>query len=279
MKIKNGKEVINCWFYIRYIDIYIFMNKNNDENQIENISRNEEDNFNDIESKKFINSKEKSENKNFQKSFEIIFKLVILIFFLFKYSYLINRVIQRVFLGNKSYLITSEKILWKNNSIINLTKIEEEIKMYANNSLNIEIKDNLYKRDNPKVSLIIPVYNQESFIKKIYSNILNQILKDIEIIFVDDFSTDNSSKIIEEIMKEDKRIVNINNKENKGAFYSRNIGVLNSKGEYILCVDIDDFLLNDILIKSYETAKLYDLDILQFYVMAGDLKKNIFWKV
>ena len=62
------------------------------------------------------------------------------------------------------------------------------------------------------------------------------------------------------------------------AFYSRNKGILISRGEYILIVDPDDLLLNDILIKSYETAKKYDLDILQFYVIIGSSIKNNVWK-
>ena len=163
--------------------------------------------------------------------------------------------------------------------MINIKKIKEEIQSYENISININNKQDLIRRKYPKVSLIIPVYNQAQYIKRIYSNILNQTLKDIEIIFVDDLSTDNSASIIKELMEEDKRIVYIKNKENMGAFFSRNNGVINSRGEYVLLVDIDDFLLNDILLKSYETAKMYDLDILQFYVMAGDIKKNVFWKV
>ena len=137
----------------------------------------------------------------------------------------------------------------------------------------------LYRREKPKVSLIIPVYNQKKFIRKIYTCIENQSLKDIEIIFVDDCSTDDSYQTIEALMMIDKRIVYIKNKENRGVFYTRNKGVINARGEYILLVDIDDYLLNDILLKSYETAKFYDLDIVHFYVMAGDFKKNVFWKV
>jgi glycosyltransferase involved in cell wall biosynthesis len=127
--------------------------------------------------------------------------------------------------------------------------------------------------------LILPVYNQEKYIKKIYTCIERQSLKDIEIVFVDDFSTDNSYQIIKELMNIDKRIVYIKNEENRGVFYTRNKGVINARGEYILLVDIDDYLLNDILLKSYETAKIYDLDIVHFYVLAGDFKKNVFWKV
>ena len=70
-------------------------------------------------------------------------------------------------------------------------------------------------------------------------------------------------------MVKDKRIIYLKNQVNKKQFYSINFGVLNSKGEYILSVDPDDFILNNILIKAYETAKLYDLDILQFYMLEG----------
>ena len=176
-------------------------------------------------------------------------------------------------------LITSEKLLWKNNTEVNLTKISEEIGRYQKMRPTFNNKEELYKRENPKISLIMTVHNQEKFIEKIYTCIEQQSLKDIEMIFVDDFSTDNSSQYIKELMKIDKRIVYIKNEENKGAFYSRNKGVLNAKGEYILLVDIDDYLLNDILFKSYETAKLYNLDIVRFYVIVGDFKKNVFWKV
>jgi glycosyltransferase involved in cell wall biosynthesis len=183
--------------------------------------------------------------------------------------------------GNKTKknLNTDDFIFWENNTKVNLTKIEEEISSYENMTPTFSYKDLLYKRRRPKVSLIIPVYNQEKYIKKIYVTIENQNLKSLEIIFVDDCSSDNSSNVIKELMEIDKRIVYIKNKENKGAFYSRNIGVLNSKGEYVFCADVDDYLLNDILYKSYITSITYNLDILQFYAMAGDFKKNIWWKV
>jgi len=180
---------------------------------------------------------------------------------------------------NNFNYVTSNKIFWKNNKEINFTKINEEISMYENMTPSFNNKDELYKRENPKVSIIITVYNQEKFIKKIYVTIEQQSLKDIEIIFVDDCSKDNSSKTIEELQQIDKRIVYVKNEENKGVFYSRNNGVMHARGEYIVLIDVDDYLLNDILIKSYETAKMYNLDILQYYVMAGDFKKNVFWKV
>ena len=256
------------------------MNDNNNERKIENVEKNEKEEIYDLEMKNLIHSK-----KNYQEeipqshSLLLYIKIIILIILLYKFSLFLNRIIQEEILKTNAYLITSQKIYWKNNKMINIKKINEEIQSYENISININNKQDLIRREYPKVSLIIPVYNQAQYIKRIYSNILNQTLKDIEIIFVDDLSTDNSASIIKELMEEDKRIVYIKNRENMGAFFSRNNGVINSRGEYVLLVDIDDFLLNDILLKSYETAKMYDLDILQFYVMAGDIKKNVFWKV
>ena len=255
------------------------MIENNNERKIENADKNEKEEIYDLEMKNLINSKKNYQEEIPQTYSSFIFlKIIILIILLYKFSKFLNRIIKEEILKTNVYLITSEKIFWKNNTKIDTKMINQEIQSYENISIHINNKEDLVRRNYPKVSLIIPVHNQAQYIKRIYSNILNQTLKDIEIIFVDDLSTDNSSSIIKELMEEDKRIVYIKNKENKGAFYSRNNGVINSRGEYVLLVDIDDFLLNDILIKSYETAKMYDLDILQFYVMAGDIKKNVFWK-
>ena len=103
---------------------------------------------------------------------------------------------------------------------------------------------------------------------------MNQSLKEIEIIFIDDASIDNSVLDIENLMEKDKRIVYLKNKKNRGQFYSRNKAVLYSKGEYVLIVDPDDLLLNNILIKCYDMAIQYNLDIVQFYHLMGDYKEN-----
>ena len=76
------------------------------------------------------------------------------------------------------------------------------------------------KVDNPKISIISPVHNREKYILIFLRSIQNQDFKDIEIIFVDDYSTDNSIKLIEEYKKEDKRIVLLKNKRNKGTLIS-----------------------------------------------------------
>ena len=78
----------------------------------------------------------------------------------------------------------------------------------------------------PKISVIVPIYNSQKTIKKAISSIQNQNMIDIEIILINDFSTDNSSQIIKEIHKNDPRLLIINNNKNMGILYSRCIGVL-----------------------------------------------------
>ena len=87
---------------------------------------------------------------------------------------------------------------------------------------------------------------------------------EIEILLVDDFSTDNSVDIIKKIMLEDKRIKLIQNKKNKGTLYCRSIGVLNAKGKYIMALDNDDLFLFDIFKRCYEEAEKYNHDIIEF---------------
>ena len=127
------------------------------------------------------------------------------------------------------------------------------------------IKD-FKKRDKPKISIITSIYNREKFLSRFLKNLQYQNFKDIEIIFVDDFSKDNSINIIREFQKRDKRIVLIKNKKNKGTFVSRNIGVLHSKGKYINVPDPDDILSKSILKTSYKMAKKFNYDIIRFNI-------------
>ena len=80
-------------------------------------------------------------------------------------------------------------------------------------------------------------------------------------------------------MKNDKRIVYIKNPINKGQFFSRNKGVLSSTGEYVIIIDPDDLLLNNILYKTYETAKMYNLEVVQYYHMIGRYENNTLFPI
>ncbi len=91
-----------------------------------------------------------------------------------------------------------------------------------------------------RVSIIIPCYNQKEYIKEAIESALNQTYPDIEIIVINDGSTDNSAAIIKSFATRHNNIIFIDNKENKGVIYSRNIAIKAASGEYILPLDGDD---------------------------------------
>mgnify|MGYP002521133433 CR=1 FL=1 len=106
----------------------------------------------------------------------------------------------------------------------------------------------------PKVSVIIPVYNTEKYLRKCLDSVCNQTLSDIEIICVNDCSPDNSLEILKEYAKKDNRIKIINFEENKGAAVARNTGIDEAKGEYLGFVDSDDYPDIDFYEKLYNKA-------------------------
>lgn len=152
---------------------------------------------------------------------------------------------------------------------INYFKLNIEInclkKYYILNNNGILInKKKFYKSDNPKVSIISSIYNREKYILRFMRSIQNQFFDDIEIIFVDDYSKDNSIKKIENCQKEDERIILLKNKNNKGTLISRNIGALKAKGEFLIFPDSDDILSQNILSMCYETAKKNNYEMIRF---------------
>ena len=96
------------------------------------------------------------------------------------------------------------------------------------------------KKKKPKISLFLPIYNKEKYILKCIKNLQRQTLKDIEIIAINDHSTDGSLKILMDLAKKDDRIKIINNDKNRGLLYSRAMGILKSTGEYLMNIDPDD---------------------------------------
>ena len=111
-----------------------------------------------------------------------------------------------------------------------------------------------------KVSVVVPIYNTEKYIERCLNSLVSQTLHDIEIICVDDGSSDNSALIVEEFIKKDNRIKLIKQKNLKqGA--ARNNGTKEAVGEYIGFVDSDDWVDIDYYQKLYEAAKKYDADI------------------
>jgi glycosyltransferase involved in cell wall biosynthesis len=130
----------------------------------------------------------------------------------------------------------------------------------------IEKKRIFVKTSNiAKVSVFLPIYNKEKFLFRSINSIQSQSLKNIEIIAVNDGSTDNSLKILRKLSKKDKRIKLINNDRNHGLLYSRAMGIINSSGEYLLNLDPDDKLESNSDLKIlYNKAKKSKLDYILY---------------
>lgn len=111
----------------------------------------------------------------------------------------------------------------------------------------------------PLVSVIVAVYNQESYVGKCLKSIIKQTYRNLQIIVVDDGSTDNSLKIIETFRGKDRRIVVIS-KKNEGVAFARRDGQNVAKGEYVVFVDSDDYLLISAIMDLVELSEKYQVD-------------------
>ncbi len=111
-----------------------------------------------------------------------------------------------------------------------------------------------------KVSVIVPVYNVEKYLQECLESIINQTLKNIEIICVNDGSTDSSLQILNEYAKKDSRIIVIN-KANSGYGNTMNMGINAARGEYIGIIESDDFADKNMFEELYKLAQEYNADI------------------
>lgn len=114
---------------------------------------------------------------------------------------------------------------------------------------------------SPKVSIIIPVYNSETSLQTCLDSAIQQTLNDIEVICVDDCSTDSSSKILHSFSDEDKRARIIKHTANQGEGAARNTGLDNANGEYIFHLDADDTIPLDAMEKLYKVAHGHKSDM------------------
>ncbi|MDR2664218.1 MAG: glycosyltransferase [Puniceicoccales bacterium] len=116
----------------------------------------------------------------------------------------------------------------------------------------------------PKVSICVPVYNEEPYVAAALDSALNQTLEDIEVVCVDDGSTDGSLAILKKYAAKDPRIRILENGKNRGLLYARMRSILASTGEYVLCLDSDDELFLDIARLAYEKAKETGAEVVFF---------------
>ena len=129
--------------------------------------------------------------------------------------------------------------------------------------------------ENPEVTAVIPVYNSKNYINRCIKSIQNQNMSNIEIILVNDFSTDDTLNYTLSLQEEDPRIKIINNKKNMGILYSRSVGALSAKGKYIFPIDNDDMYLGEELFSSITyIADKGNFDIVEFKGMQTSQKGN-----
>ncbi|MBR1424623.1 glycosyltransferase [bacterium] len=131
---------------------------------------------------------------------------------------------------------------------------------YIINVLKNQFNNSIKNTDSPKISVIIPVYNVEKYIAKCLDSIINQSFEDIEIICINDGSTDYSSKILDQYSKRDSRIKVINI-EHQGVSVVRNTGIALARGEYISFIDADDWISPNFYELMYNEAKKENADI------------------
>jgi glycosyltransferase involved in cell wall biosynthesis len=204
-------------------------------------------------------------NENNDQKTQILFLIIIMIFLIISF----------ILKGPEKNNIEN-KILrffkYKKKELIHYKDFEKElpsIKEYVNS-----LKNNLIKNDinyteivNPKVSFIASVYNKEKYLASFISSIQNQLLKEFEIILVDDCSIDRSIDIINDFKNYDKRIKLIQNKKNMGSLFTRYNGAIHAKGEFIIFVDADDIILKEGIFKAYNHITRKNLDIVEFHAV------------
>lgn len=129
---------------------------------------------------------------------------------------------------------------------------------------------------NDLISVIVPIYNVELYLQKCIDSILNQTYSNLEIILVDDGSTDSSSIICDMYLEKDNRIKVIH-KKNGGLSNARNIGVKNAQGKYVAFIDSDDYISEDYIESLYRLICEYsaDISVCRFRYVFGDVEDQI----
>jgi len=218
--------------------------------------------------------KDNNKGKNIARKISLIL-LIILLITIIVFIILLNISEKEKKYSEDDYVDNKEEVIENKSENVNMSLIyynatsrKENLKIgkaYIEKCLNDNLIKKFEKVDNPIISVIIPIFNCEKTIKYAISSIQNQNVTNIEIILINDFSKDNSLNIIEELQNYDKRIVIINNEKNMGSLYTRSIGILMAKGDYVFALDNDDmFFQEDIFDVTYKIAIKGKFDIVGF---------------
>ena len=180
------------------------------------------------------------------------------------FTFLIKLLTKKVFFGKIDNKFKVGGIFMKKKRLIKNSLSLLISLLFIINIFNIPIHANV----SPLVSVVVPVYNSASYLPRCLDSISNQTLKNIEIICVNDGSTDNSLSILNQYAEKDSRF-KIFSQENQGCWSARNLGLKNATGEYISFVDSDDYIENNTYEIAYNTAHEHDDDILFFGIYWG----------
>jgi len=158
---------------------------------------------------------------------------------------------------------SKDLISFRNSNIDNISSTN-------NIKENEKIKNEINLINKTKISIILPIFNCQKTIIPTIRSIQNQNMKEFEIILVNDFSSDNSLKIIQELAYKDHRIKIIKNNKNMGTLYSRCVGTLNAKGKYTFPLDNDDLFMDYNLFEIiFKEAEKGNFDIVGFKAIRG----------
>jgi len=163
-----------------------------------------------------------------ENSFTFFLKIIIFLLLIF---FLKNKSSANIKTLNVSTINTKININKMANQSMRLDHEFSEYQEYFQSAKEGKIlyEENLVYSQNPLISVVIPLYNVENYINATLTSVQNQKMKDIEIILIDDFSTDNSIKYVKEVQKKDPRILIFKNKKNMGVLYSKSLGVLKAR--------------------------------------------------
>jgi len=211
-----------------------------------------------------------------ENSFTFFLKIIIFLLLIF---FLKNKSSANIKTLNVSTINTKININKMANQSMRLDHEFSEYQEYFQSAKEGKIlyEENLVYSQNPLISVVIPLYNVENYINATLTSVQNQKMKDIEIILIDDFSTDNSIKYVEEVQKKDPRILIFKNKKNMGVLYSKSLGVLKARGKYIFPLDDDDMIIiDDLFDYIYEEIDNGKYDIIEFSWIESYNPQNLF---
>ena len=163
------------------------------------------------------------------------------------------------FLFKEIYIILKTNNYFHNKFSESEKRFLYNLKNYGE-KITTEIYLSKYIKNNPKISIIIPIFNSEEFINECLNSLIKQTFKNFEVICINDGSNDNSLTILKEFEKKDERI-HIFSQNNTGAGIARNVGMEKSKGEYLLFLDSDDIFEDIMLEELYAKIKQNDNEI------------------